>query len=262
LNRKELKNFLDEKAALYNNYTFIDSDPISIPHRFNNKQDIEIAALFAATISWGQRKTIIDNSLRLMKLMDMVPHQFITQHQPQDLKRFNGFVHRTFNETDLLYFIDFLKRHFKKFPSLEDAFIPQNATNEEFTYDALTTFHMRFFDSDYAPARTRKHISTPLRHSACKRLNMFLRWMVRKDKQGVDFGLWKKITPAQLICPLDVHVQRVARNLNLLTRSQNDWRAAIELTQNLRLLDAEDPIRYDFALFGIGVIEKNKIKML
>ncbi len=255
MNQRELKKFLDKKAAQYNHPSFIGSDPISIPHLFSNKQDIEIAALFAATIAWGQRITIINNSRRLMQLMDMAPHQFIVQHQAQDLKRFKGFVHRTFNETDLLYFIDFLQSHYHKCTTLEDAFIPEHVTNEEYCFDALSVFHERFFDVEYAPQRTRKHISTPYRLSACKRLNMFLRWMVRHDEQGVDFGIWKQISPAQLICPLDVHVQRVARKLNLLTRTQNDWKAAVELTQKLRILDVKDPVRYDFALFGLGVME-------
>jgi uncharacterized protein (TIGR02757 family) len=248
-----LQNWLNEKANYYEQPSFIVDDPISVPHRFSKKQDIEIAAFLTAIISWGLRKSIIQNSLRLMQLMDNAPHQFVVYHSDKDLKRFAGYVHRTFNETDLLYFIYFLRQHYRQHESLEDAFVNVQTNTIE---QSLIHFHNYFFDSEYAPQRTRKHISTPQRHSACKRINMFLRWMVRSPAKGVDFGLWKKIKPSQLICPLDVHVQRVALELKLLHRKQSDWKAAVELTEALKKLDPEDPVKYDYALFSIGVIEK------
>jgi uncharacterized protein (TIGR02757 family) len=257
MKKSDLKGFLDRKVDQYNNTSFIKDDPISIPHLFTKKQDIEIAGFLAATFSWGNRTTIINKSKELMQLMDNSPHQFITQHAENDLKSFLHFKHRTFNTTDLLYFIHFLQHHYKHHKSLESAFfnnkIIQQSNHVE---NALTSFHTSFFSLPHAPARTRKHISTPSKHSACKRLNMYLRWMVRNDKCGVDFGIWKKIKASELICPLDVHVARVARHFNLLERKPNDWKAAEELTANLRILDADDPVKYDFALFGLGVIGK------
>jgi uncharacterized protein (TIGR02757 family) len=256
MNSKELKKFLDKKVDEYNRPSFIKDDPISIPHLFTKKQDIEIAGFFAATFSWGKRNTIINKSKELMQLMDNSPYQFITQHSEQDLKSFLHFKHRTFNTTDLLYFIHFLKHHYSDNNSLESAFF-NNKIIEQLNHVeiSLSSFHNYFFSLPDAPARTKKHISTPSKHSACKRLNMYLRWMVRNDKRGVDFGIWKKIKPSELICPLDVHVARVARHFNLLERKATDWQAAEELTANLRILDAEDPVKYDFALFGLGVME-------
>ncbi len=253
----ELKSFLDAKVKQYNTPAFIKEDPVSIPHKFSKKQDIEIAAFFAAIFAWGNRSIIINKSTELMQLMDNTPHDFITQHTDAQLKRLLFFKHRTFNTTDLLYFIHFLQQHYRKYRSLEAAFIPLNGLEKENAAEkALIHFHNYFFSFDHAPQRTKKHISTPLNNSTCKRLNMFLRWMVRKDANGVDFGVWKKLHPSNLICPVDVHVARVAKKLKLLNRKQVDWQAAIELTRNLRLVDPEDPVKYDFALFGLGVTEK------
>jgi uncharacterized protein (TIGR02757 family) len=252
----DLKAFLDEKVDFYNRPSFIQSDPIVVPHGFSNKQDKEISAFFAATFAWGQRPTIINKSLELMGLMDNAPHNFILHHSEQDLQSLLKFKHRTFNTTDLLWFIHFLKKHYAKFESLEDAFL-LNPSNTEFdTMQALKQFHKYFFDEDIAPARTKKHVSTPVRKSSCKRLNMFLRWMVRKDDKGVDFGIWTRIPASALICPFDLHVARVSRSLGLVHRKQDDWQAALELTNSLRVFDAKDPVRYDFALFGLGVFEK------
>lgn len=249
----DLKSFLDEKVELYNQPSFIPEDPISIPHQFSKKQDIEIAGLFAATLAWGQRKTIINKCNELMNIMDHAPHDFILNHKENELKRFLDFKHRTFNPTDTLFFIDFLKSHYSKNESLETAFTG-GTTGDMESY--LSNFHNTLFAYPDAPDRTRKHVATPTRKSACKRLNMFLRWMVRKDNKGVDFGIWEEIKPNQLICPLDVHVERVAKRLGLLQRKQTDWKAALELSENLRELDSKDPVKYDFALFGIGVMEK------
>jgi len=254
----DLKDFLDSRVRLYNDTGFIETDPISIPHLFTRKQDIEIAGLFAAVLAWGQRITIIKKSRQLMEWMDHSPYDFILNHQENDLKKFTAFKHRTFNATDLLYFLHFLQYHYNRSDSLEEAFSPvDNPGGQPVAMKArLISFHEYFFSLDHAPTRTRKHISTPVNGSACKRLNMYLRWMVRKDLQGVDFGIWKNITPDQLICPLDVHVERVARKLKLIQRKQTDWKAAKELTNNLKKLDPEDPVKYDYALFGLGVIEK------
>ncbi len=246
-----MKSLLDEWADRFNRPDFIANDPISIPHRYTKPQDIEISALFAATLAWGQRVTIIRSCDKLLKLMDNQPHEFIRHHAPKDLKRMESFVHRTFNSTDLLYFIAFLKSHFKQNDSLETLF---NVTPGESTIEGgLIRFHKAFFSLPDFPARTHKHVSTPERKSACKRLNMFLRWMVRHDDRDVDFGLWKSISPRQLVCPCDVHVERVARSLKLIRRKGVDWLTALELTESLRRFDPEDPLRYDFALFGMGV---------
>ncbi len=254
MKKEQLKALLEEKYHQYNQPGFIENDPVSVPHLFSKKQDIEIAALFAATLAWGQRSTIIQSCTRLLALMDNDPHNFIKHHREQDLKRFEKFVHRTFNATDALYFIEFLQWYYIRHESLEDAFYTNGC--EPDTGSGLIRFHRLFFSlSDY-PVRTRKHVPTPERKSACKRLNMFLRWMVRSDNRGVDFGLWKKIKPTQLICPCDVHVERVARRLGLLRRKQVDWLAAVELTRALRKLDPDDPVKYDFALFGMG-LEQN-----
>lgn len=246
---------------------------MSIPHQFTQKQDIEIAGFFAAIFSWGNRKTIIRKSQELMQLMDKAPYQFVRQHKDNDLKRLLGFKHRTFNATDLLYFVAFFHHHYARYDSLEDAFLlpweqrkgsaggTGNVSDTSGTgsnYDpasALSAFQHYFFSLEDAPPRTRKHIASPEKHSSCKRINMFLRWMVRKDDQGVDFGLWSRIPASRLICPLDVHVARVAKRFGLLTRERSDWQAAVELTESLSLLDKEDPAKYDFALFGLGVME-------
>lgn len=255
MTNSELTSFLDNKVEQYNQPGFIENDPISIPHQFSKQQDIEIMGLFASVLAWGQRITIINNCKRLINWMDGAPHQFITQHQEGDLKAFVNFKHRTFNGTDLLYFIAFLQDWYGKNESLESAFIPPNLSGLG-AKEYLTTFRNNFFALDFFPDRTKKHISSPESGSSCKRLNMYLRWMVRQDDQGVDFGIWKTLSPAQLICPLDVHVERVSRKLGLLQRTIVDWKAAEELTAQLRLLDPNDPVKYDFALFGLGVEEK------
>lgn len=254
MNYSALKKLLDDRAAFYNQPGFIEADPISVPHRFSLKQDIELSGFFAAILAWGRRSMIINNANRLMAWMDEAPYQFITTHTDRDLKRFLTFAHRTFNATDLLYFLHFLKHHYATHDSLETAFLP--LANKELTIAPnLIHFHNYFFSIEH-PQRTLKHIATPLRNSACKRLCMFLRWMVRTDENGVDFGLWKKIAPAQLICPLDVHVAGVAHRLGLLPNEKSNWKNASALTAQLRLMDPEDPARYDFALFGLGAEEK------
>lgn len=250
--RPSIKDFLDRKVDEYNQPSFICSDPISVPHLFTQKQDIEIAGFFAAIFAWGNRTTIINKAKELMQLMDMAPHDFICHHTPEDLKKLLHFKHRTFNTTDLLYFILFLQQHYAKYDSLEAAFTRSGPD----TGEMLAGFYRYFFSLEDAPARTQKHIATPDRQSSCKRLNMYLRWMVRKDDRGVDFGIWEKLQPAALICPVDLHVARVAKRFNLLTRKQVDWQAALELTAYLRHLDPLDPVKYDFALFGLGVVEK------
>lgn len=246
-----VRRLLDDAYHQYNTSSFIDLDPVSIPHRFTKKQDIEIMGLWAAVLAWGQRKTILQKCNELISLMDNTPHTFILEHQESDLKRFTSFKHRTFMPTDTLYFLAFLKDYYRQYDSLEYAFSEAMTKEDDSIEQGLIHFHRLFFSLPYAPARTRKHIATPERKSACKRLNMFLRWMVREG--DIDFGLWKTIRPAQLVCPLDVHVERVARQLGLIQRKQSDWKAALELTHNLKALCAEDPVKYDIALFGLGV---------
>lgn len=254
---ENLKEFLDSKVAEYNQPGFIENDPVCIPHLFSRKQDIEIMGFWASILAWGQRKTIINKCRELIDLMDGAPYDFIMNHKEDDLKPFLSFKHRTFNDVDTLYFIEFFRDYYTKEKSLEHAFSRFLLPNSEDVGPALAGFHDLFFSLPDYPHRTRKHIATPLRGSTCKRINMFLRWMVRKDNKGVDFGIWNKIKMSQLICPCDVHVDRVARRFGLITRKQTDWQTAIELTENLREMDPEDPVKYDFALFGIGVEEKN-----
>jgi uncharacterized protein (TIGR02757 family) len=260
LNDAVLKEFLDRKVREYNNISFIAGDPVSVPHRYSTKQDIEIAAFFAAIFAWGNRTTIINKSIELMQLMDNSPHQFILQHREIDRKRFEQFCHRTFNATDLLYFISFLQTHYKKYKSLEDAFIPPDGINNsdktEVVEASLNYFYNYFFSLEHVPSRTRKHIAAPAKNSGCKRLNMFLRWMVRNDGNGVDFGIWKKLAPSSLIIPLDLHVARVAKRFGLLDRPHSDWLSALALTRKLKAFDPDDPVKYDYALFALGVIEK------
>lgn len=250
----ELKEFLDSKVEQYNSPGFLERDPVSIPHRFKKKQDIEIAGLFASVLAWGQRVTIINKTSELLDRMGNAPHDFLLHHRERDLKAFESFKHRTFNATDVLYFIEFLSGYYRKNNSLEDLFlIPlQNETVEQ----GLIHFHNQFFSLTDSPQRTKKHIATPERKSACKRINMYLRWMVRQDNNGVDFGIWKKISPAQLVCPIDLHVERVARKLKLIKSKSLNWQTALELTSNLKKLDSADPVKYDFALFGLGIEEK------
>jgi uncharacterized protein (TIGR02757 family) len=255
MNRDNLYEFLEEKFEEYNQPGFIANDPISIPHQFDKKQDIEIAGFFAAVLAWGQRKTIINKCNELLGYMDHAPYDFICNYEEHELKPFLDFKHRTFNATDTLYFLHWLKAHYSENVSLESAFlVPGNAN--EVIENALVGFYDQFFSMPDHPARTHKHIPSPQKKSACKRLNMFLRWMVRKDERGVDLGIWDRIQAKDLVCPLDVHVERVARKLGLIKRKQADWTAAIELTQTLRTLDPNDPVKYDFALFGLGVEEK------
>jgi uncharacterized protein (TIGR02757 family) len=249
----ELKGFLDQKSDQFNQPGFIANDPICIPHLYSKKQDIEIAGFFAAMLAWGQRVTIIRKCKELLERMDNDPYQFVISHKPKDLKVFKDFRHRTFNPTDALYFIESLKALYTKYDSLEHAFLlPADAENIE---QGLINFHHAFFSLSDHPHRTKKHIPTPERKSTCKRLVMYLRWMVRTDNKGVDFGIWKKISPSQLICPCDLHVDRVARKLKLIKRKQTDWQTAIELTNNLKKFDPADPVKYDFALFGLGIEE-------
>jgi len=252
---KRLKQLLNDKTRLYNQPSFISGDPISVPHQFSAREDIEISGLFAAVLAWGNRTTIINNCNRLMQWMDDAPHEFILNHRDTDLKPFLQFVHRTFNATDLLYFISFLQYHYRQHPSLEDAFVPESSYEETNTEAALIHFHNYFFSIEH-PERTKKHIATPARKSACKRINMYLRWMVRKDASGVDFGVWNKIKPHQLVCPLDVHVARVSHRLKLLPNEQSNWQNAVLLTEQLKQLNPNDPAVYDYALFGLGMAER------
>lgn len=251
---KRLKEFLDKKVEEYNEPSFIPPDPISIPHSFTLKQDQEIAGFFAAIFAWGNRTIIINKSRQLMALMDGAPYDFIVHHKEEDRRRFLHFKHRTFNDTDLLYFIEFLQHHYRAHDMLEEAFL---LGGKFVSVEAsLNHFHAYFFSLPSAPPRTGKHIAAPFKGSSCKRLNMFLRWMVRRDDKGVDFGLWNRMAPRDLICPIDVHVARVAKKLGLLQRNAVDWLAALELTHHLRQFDPDDPVKYDFALFGLGVGEK------
>lgn len=252
MNQAELKDFLDSKVEQYNNPKFIESDPIQIPHQFTLKEDIEISGFLTATISWGNRKSIINNAKRLMLLLDNSPYDFVMNHQENDLEKLKPFVHRTFNGDDCIQFIKSLQHIYKNHDGLENLF--GKSAHKNSMQSSISEFKRTFFEIDHLP-RTQKHVSDPLRNSAAKRINMFLRWMVRTDNTGVDFGIWKSLSPALLSCPLDVHSGNVARKLNLLKRKQNDGKALLELDFSLRKLDATDPVKYDFALFGLGVFE-------
>lgn len=249
----DIKELLEQKYDQYNNADFIETDPISIPHQFTKKQDIEIAGFLVATIAWGQRKTIINNGNKLMRLMDNSPHDFILHHTPNDLKTIQQFVHRTFNGDDCAYFMKSLKAIYKKHISLEEIFTIN--TSAETIKEAIVSFRTIFLNQQPL-TRTKKHISDPERKSSAKRLCMYLRWMVRNDKRGVDFGLWNTIKPHQLCLPLDVHTGNISRKLKLLHRKQNDWLAVEEITKTLKALEPKDPIKYDFALFGLGAFDK------
>ena len=251
---QDLKIFLDKKVDEYDQPFFITADPICIPHSFSKKQDIEIAGFFAAIFAWGNRTTIINKSRLLMQLMDNAPHDFCLNHTDEDLKKLLTFKHRTFNPTDLLYFIEFFKQHYKKYDSLEIAFSKWMKKNDSTIENALNGFYDYFFSLPDVPKRTMKHIASPNKKASCKRLCMYLRWMVRNG--AVDFGIWKNIKPSQLIIPLDLHVSRVAKRFHLLQRNQSDWMAALELTESMRQFDDKDPAKYDFALFALGVLEK------
>ncbi len=255
LKNTELKEFLDDKVQYYNHPRFIQSDPISIPHRFSKKEDIEIAAFLTATIAWGQRITILKNANSLLNKMDENPHDFILNFSKNDLIPFKNFVHRTFNGTDCIYFLKALQIIYREKKSIESLFTDHFNEKTDKDYKAAISGWRNFFFSLTHADRSLKHFANPQEGSASKRINMFLRWVIRKDSSGVDFGLWK-LKPSLLTCPLDVHSARVARKLGLLIRKQNDWQAAAELTDKLRTFDPEDPVKYDFALFGLGVFEK------
>jgi uncharacterized protein (TIGR02757 family) len=251
----DLADFMNKQYLIYNQPGFIQDDPICIPHLFSQKEDIEVMGFFASIFAWGQRTTIINKCKNLIERFDNAPHDFILNHTEVDLKKLLNFKHRTFNDTDLLYFVSFLHHWYKHHDSLESAFTEQLGKRDITIENGLNGFRELFFSMKEIPHRTFKHIASPQQQSACKRLNMYLRWMVRNDKKGVDFGIWKTIKPSQLVCPLDIHVQRVATKFGLLQRTQSDWKAAIELTENLRTLDPKDPVKYDFALFGLGVTD-------
>lgn len=246
----ELKEFLDEKVELYNNTNFITSDPVQIPHLYTLKEDIEISGFLAATIAWGNRKMIINNAHKMMQLLGNSPYDFVMSHTDEQSENLSQFVHRTFNGTDFTGFIKGLQHIYQNHNGLEAVFSQPTPSLQH----SIATFKSQFFEIDHA-TRTEKHISDPLNGSAAKRINMYLRWMVRKDTKGVDLGIWKNIDAAQLSCPLDVHSGNVARKLGLLHRTQNDAKAVVELDTQLRILDAKDPVKYDFALFGLGVFE-------
>lgn len=250
LSLKEMRDYLNEKVVQYNRPDFIPFDPISIPHSFSKKEDIEISAFLAATISWGNRKSIVTNANRIMDLMDRAPYDFILNHKTADLRSMKSFVHRTFNGEDLDGFVKCVRHLYSEYGGLEQVFFEGFEKGEADV--AISFFREKFFEGKHA-ARTEKHVSNPLAGSSAKRLNMYLRWMVRNDQAGVDFGIWKKISPSKLSLPLDVHTGNVGRTLGLLSRTQNDWKAVAEIDQALRTLDPKDPIKYDFALFGIGV---------
>lgn len=246
----EIYQLLEEKFIQFNQTSFIENDPISIPHLFSAKEDIEIAGFLAATIAWGQRKTIVTNARRMIQLMDDAPYDFILHHEDKDLWRLKGFVHRTFNSEDFEFFVKALQYIYINHGGLESVF----ARNAENMQQSIHYFKKVFFEIEH-PQRSTKHIADPLKKSSAKRINMFLRWMCRNDKSGVDFGIWESISPKHLMCPLDVHSGNVARKLGLLTRTQNDWQAVEELTYQLRKFDKNDPVKYDFSLFGLGVFE-------
>ncbi|AWX45986.1 hypothetical protein HME9304_03018 [Flagellimonas maritima] len=253
MTKTELKTFLDEKVAQYNHPKFLEEDPLQIPHRFSKKEDIEISGFLTATIAWGNRKSIINNASRLMELLDNAPHDFVLNHSETDLEKLIPFVHRTFNGHDLQYFIKSLQNIYINHDGLESIFVKHQNTDS--LQSAISNFKIQFFELPHE-IRTMKHVSDPIKGSAAKRINMFLRWMVRDGSTGVDFGIWKSLKPNQLSCPLDVHSGNVARKLKLLRRKQNDAKALEELDRNLRKLDPMDPVKYDFALFGLGVFEK------
>lgn len=253
MNLEELKEFLDEKVALYQQPNFIESDPIQIPHQFSKKEDIEIAGFLVATIAWGNRKMILNSGFKMMELLDNSPYDFILNHSKSDLKTLANFVHRTFQGVDLQFFISSLQNIYQNHKGLENVLVPK--ADERDYKNAISQFKKVFFELNHL-TRTEKHISDPNKNSAAKRINMYLRWMVRESNSGVDFGVWKSHKAAHLSCPLDLHSGRVARKLKLLTRSQNDWKAVSELDKSLRKMDANDPAKYDFALFGLGVFEQ------
>ncbi len=252
LSHQELSDFLEAKYEQYNRPEFIETDPVSVPHRFTRKEDIEIAAFLTATISWGNRPSIVKDADKLLAMMEFSPYEFILQSDRSQTKRFESFYHRTFNGKDCIFFLESLKNIYQNHEGLESLFLPVDTSGIK---GALCRFRKAFLEIDH-PRRSEKHIADPCKGASAKRLLMFLRWMTRNDHRGVDFGLWDKISPSVLMCPLDVHSGNVARKLGLLKRIQNDWKAVEELTESLRQFDPEDPVKYDFALFGLGVFEK------
>ena len=253
MTKTELKEFLDTKVIQYNNIKFIESDPIQIPHQFSTKEDIELAGFLTATIAWGNRKSIINNANKMMQLLEQSPYDFVINHQDKDLERLLPFVHRTFNGSDFIQFIKSLQHIYINHKGLETVFAKHAKPTS--MQESIHLFKQLFFEIPHE-RRTQKHVSDPFKNSAAKRINMFLRWMVRNNTAGVDFGIWKTLSPSQLSCPLDVHSGNVARKLGLLNRKQNDAKALAELDASLRGLDSSDPVKYDFALFGLGVFEK------
>ena len=254
----KIKEFLDYKSEKYNNPSFIQEDPIQIPHLFQKKEDIEISGFLTATIAWGNRKSIIKSSKKIVEFFDNKPYDFIMNHNDSDLKKLESFKHRTFNGYDLIQFVKSIKNIYSNHNGLESVFA--NNILRERMDNSIHEFKKKFFEIDHLK-RTKKHISDPFNGSAAKRINMFLRWMVRNDNKGVDFGIWKKIKPKYLSCPLDIHSGRIARKIGILKRKQNDHKAVIELDSFLRTLDVNDPVKYDYALFGIGVFEKLDFKL-
>ncbi|HLV24645.1 MAG TPA: TIGR02757 family protein [Moheibacter sp.] len=252
MNFTELKDFLDEKVRLYNQLNFIESDPIQIPHRFQLKEDIEISAFFSATFAWGNRKMIINKLNDLMNRMGNSPFDFVMNYSDEEFEKIESFKHRTLNSMDLDFYLKSLRNIYEQHNGLEDAF--QFKKEETDSFHAIERFRKLFLEIPHE-IRSEKHLSSPAKNSAAKRLNMFLRWMVRFDNQGVDFGIWNSVSASQLVCPLDVHSGSVARKLGILNRKQNDWKAASELNLNLKKFDSEDPVKYDFALFGLGVFD-------
>ena len=255
LPESELKKFLDEKTEQYNHLDFIDKDPVKIPHLFSEKSDIEISGFLTSVISWGQREMIIKNAVKLMEWMDNSPHQFICNYSRDELKIFQKFYYRTFKGEDCIFFLQSLKNIYSNYGGLQTIFEKNILKEDENVSGGIIQLKKFFFELPHQK-RTEKHLPDIIKNAAAKRMNMFLRWMVRSDDRGVDFGIWKKIKTAQLVCPLDVHTARVARKLGLLKRKQNDWQSAIELTNSLKKFDSKDPVKYDYALFGLGIFEK------
>ena len=249
---EELKVFLDQRVDLYNRSLFIGVDPISIPHRFTVREDIEIAGFLAATIAWGNRVAILRSADRMLAFMGSSPYDFVINHRDSDLKCIDGCIHRTYFAEDFIYFIEALRYIYTEKGGMEAVFARYQTADS--LQPAIHEFGKIFFELPHNP-RTRRHLSDPYKGSAAKRINMFLRWMVRSDDRGVDFGLWRSVSPSVLSCPLDVHSGNVARKLGLLNRKQSDAKAVSELDARLREMDPADPVKYDFALFGLGVFE-------
>lgn len=255
MTKKQLKEILESKTLQYEKEFFIPTDPIQIPHQFSKKEDIEISAFLTSVIAWGQRKTIINNANKLIELMDHAPHDFILNFTDRDLEPFTRFVHRTFNGDDCLHFLNSLQIIYRDNDGLEEILAESFDKDKSEPGSGWARFKDAFFEPEHLK-RSEKHLPNPLKGSAAKRMNMFLRWMVRSSESSVDFGIWNKLSPSQLYIPLDVHTSKVARKLGLLKRKQDDWKAVVELTETLRKFDPEDPVKYDFALFGLGAFEK------